>query len=115
MDKCLKICSACEETSTLNVNLAQWSIKTHHLCCYYLRAIPYTWGLIIERVDKKAMLMSTLENPAADILEPVFLVRWQPSATVCCKGSKIPCTNFRNVPSAQQQQQKRTPFNSTMC
>lgn len=50
--------------------------------------------------ERKAVLMSTLENPAAEILSPVSLVRWHPSATVCCNGSKTRCITLRNVPSA---------------
>ncbi|MFS8031768.1 hypothetical protein Hanom_Chr17g01549851 [Helianthus anomalus] len=50
--------------------------------------------------ERKTFFMSVLENPAADILSPVSLVRWHPSATTCCSGSKVRCITLRNVPSA---------------
>ncbi|KAJ0812634.1 hypothetical protein HanPSC8_Chr17g0764141 [Helianthus annuus] len=51
--------------------------------------------------ERKTFFMSVLENPAADILSPVSLVRWHPSATTCCSGSKARCITLRNLlPSA---------------
>lgn len=69
-------------------------------CYCYLQAIPKSWGFMMEALDKEVMLSLTSENPDLDMLLPVSLVRWHPSARVCCRGSRTLCINLRIVPSA---------------
>ena len=69
---------------------------------YHLRAVPYRWGFIKEAFEIRVVLLSTSENPASAMNLPVCLVRWQPSASSCCNGSSMFCTNLRGVPSVPQ-------------
>lgn len=67
-----------------------------------MQAIPYAWGFINDAEERKAVFMSKFEKPALEIVSPVSLVRWHPSATTCCNGSKKLCITFRSEPSAQK-------------
>jgi len=57
--------------------------------------------------ESRTLSRLRLENPTSLMFSPVFLVRWHPSATNCCNGSKAPCTNRSKEPSAAQTERTR--------
>jgi hypothetical protein len=52
--------------------------------------------------ESRTLSRLRLEKPKPLMFSPAFLVRWHPSATNCCSGSKALCTNRSKEPSAAQ-------------
>lgn len=56
--------------------------------------------------DRRAVFMLKLENPACSMFSAVFRVRWHPSETNCCRGSRALCTNWSKEPSMNNKDEK---------